>query len=195
MAKLKQLSLKYHNLLMAVGVLLLYLTLSALTIKTSCDIVIGTVVGNLLITVFAVFYCRDYPWKADKSMSWKFVPPVVFLLLLVLVWLTSQLTGIALSEVGVQFSQVLVNTGYQVIYLALAVLLASIVEELLFRAILYRHLKDQWNLLTSMLISALVFAVMHRNSHQAVPAFLLGIFYVLVYHLDGNDMSLIPKKC
>lgn len=186
MVKLKQLFVKYRDVLMTVGVLLLYMGLSLLTVMVSGDIVIGAVVTNILMTIFAIFYCYDYPWKADKSMRWQFVPPVFVLLLLVLIWLTSQLTGIALSEAGIQPPKVLENTDYPAVYLLLAILLAPVVEELLFRAILYRHLKDQWNPIVAAVISSVTFALMHGNLHQGIPAFLSGIFFALVYHLGGG---------
>lgn len=177
---------KYRDLIMVAGVMLLYLGLSFLAVWASGDVVIGTLVSNILMTIFGFFYYHDYPWKGDKSASWTFLPMVFMLVLMLLVWFTNQLTGNLLLELGIEAPQVLDTTRYPAVYLILAVLIGPVMEELLFRGILYRHLKQQWNPVAALLVSSVVFALMHGNLYQMLPAFLGGLFYGLVYQLGGG---------
>ncbi len=68
----------------------------------------------------------------------------------------------------------------------LAVIVAPIVEELVFRAGLYRFLKARLGTHGAMIASAGVFALLHGNLLSAPTLMLLGIALCLAYESGGN---------
>jgi membrane protease YdiL (CAAX protease family) len=75
---------------------------------------------------------------------------------------------------------------------ACAVVLAPIVEELIFRAGIYRFLKSQASLLTAQIISGVFFAVMHGNLMSFLPLVAVGIILARVYERSG---SILVSMC
>ena len=62
-------------------------------------------------------------------------------------------------------------------------ILAPLVEELVFRGLLYRAWEAQWGWIPAMLASSALFAAYHPNF---IPAFIGGILYVCVYRRTGS---------
>ena len=67
-----------------------------------------------------------------------------------------------------------------------AVVLAPIVEELIFRGGIYRFIKSQTTLLPAQIISGAFFAVMHGNLMSFLPLVVVGILLARVYERTGN---------
>ncbi len=87
----------------------------------------------------------------------------------------------------------LLNAGPLVVVLlaSLTVLWAPLVEEVVFRGALFRHLRGRWSVTVAALLSALVFALLHQyHPAQLVPVFTLGFCFALVREWRG---SLIPS--
>ena len=59
-------------------------------------------------------------------------------------------------------------------------------EELVFRGVLYRWLRDRWGVAAGAALSALVFAVLHRVPTLIPVLFLLGVVLALVYEKSGS---------
>ena len=68
-------------------------------------------------------------------------------------------------------------------------LLAPILEELLFRYGLYRFLKSKWSARTSCWITSGIFAMMHFHWLSFVPLFGMSIFLI---HLYERQKNLVP---
>jgi membrane protease YdiL (CAAX protease family) len=69
---------------------------------------------------------------------------------------------------------------------ACAVVLAPIVEEIIFRGGIYRFLKSQATVLTAQIISGTFFAVMHGNLMSFLPLVVVGIILTRVYERSGS---------
>lgn len=69
-----------------------------------------------------------------------------------------------------------------------AVLLAPIVEELIFRGCIYRFFKSQTTMITAQFISGVVFALVHANLLSFVPLILVGFLLARTYEKSGNIM-------
>jgi len=67
-----------------------------------------------------------------------------------------------------------------------AVVLAPLVEEIIFRGCIYRFLKNQTKPITAQLLSGAIFALMHGNLMSFVPLVLVGILLARVYEKSGN---------
>lgn len=68
----------------------------------------------------------------------------------------------------------------------LAVVVAPLTEELLFRAGLFRYLRTRIPRWLAFVVPALVFAVMHANLGAFVPLFVLGVLFAYAYERSGN---------
>lgn len=67
-----------------------------------------------------------------------------------------------------------------------AVILAPLCEELLFRGLVFRRLKNYTNFWVGALVSAALFGLYHMNLIQGIYAFLLGILLAGVYQKYDN---------
>jgi len=66
------------------------------------------------------------------------------------------------------------------------VVMAPLLEELLYRGMLYRFLKSRMNNLLALTLSSLLFAAMHANLLKLVPLFLLGMLLGRAYEKSGS---------
>lgn len=71
------------------------------------------------------------------------------------------------------------------------VILGPIIEEYLFRGMIYNGLKKNFNDKKSMIITSIVFAITHINIIQMIYAFLLNIILVKVYEKYQNINSCV----
>ena len=76
-----------------------------------------------------------------------------------------------------------------VLVLITGLLLTPLVEELLFRGVLYQALRRRMPIGTAALVSAMVFALMHGQVVLFIPFTVMGVLLALVYERSG---SLIP---
>ena len=72
-------------------------------------------------------------------------------------------------------------------YLAtIAIICAPIIEELLFRGLLYRTLKFRSNATLAALTTSIVFSVLHCNLFSLVPLFVFSMCLITIYENSGN---------
>ena len=67
-----------------------------------------------------------------------------------------------------------------------AMLVAPVLEEFLFRGILYRAMKRPFGMGLAILLSALLFALVHKNALSFLPLTFLGVFLALAYERTGD---------
>lgn len=103
------------------------------------------------------------------------------------------------SQIQIQ-SNIVDNSFLQLI---LAIIIVPIFEEILFRYIIFEHLKKNYNIVLSIIVQALIFGLAHGHSIQIISAFILGILLGLIYiryksivasivlHMTINSMALI----
>ena len=65
-------------------------------------------------------------------------------------------------------------------------ILGPIIEELIFRGIVYNRLKEITSIKASMIISTIIFALFHFELSQIFYAFLMGFLFVNIYEFYGN---------
>lgn len=75
----------------------------------------------------------------------------------------------------------LVYGGDLTIEILAVVILGPIAEELVFRGLVYKRMREISPFILSMLFSALLFGVYHQNWIQGIYAFLMGIVFAFVY--------------
>ena len=168
----------------------------------------------LQLPMLAVFYAarRFYPGhyasqlnNAELTVGVAFRQAVpLFLMCLPLIWIASLiwthlLTALeAAGAIDAFEPQALITLfqdgGYPIaisLLVALAILLAPIVEEIVFRGCVYRFLKSQTTLLPAQILSGCVFSFMHWNLMSFVPLVIVGVFLARVYEKSGNLMVAI----
>ncbi|PJI09786.1 MULTISPECIES: CPBP family intramembrane glutamic endopeptidase [Clostridium] len=69
------------------------------------------------------------------------------------------------------------------------IIIAPIFEEIFFRGIIFNELRKNFNLVLSIIIEALIFALMHGNVKQGIYAFVLGVITALVYIWTDSILS------
>lgn len=71
-------------------------------------------------------------------------------------------------------------------FFVLAVILAPLAEELIFRAAIYGFLKKRLSRWAALLISSFAFALLHANLASFLPLLFLGVVLTLVYEASGH---------
>jgi len=72
---------------------------------------------------------------------------------------------------------------------------APLFEEWLCRGMIMRGLLARTSPATAIIISAAIFAIMHANPWQAIPAFVIGCFFGLVYWKTGSLKTTMLMHC
>ena len=65
-------------------------------------------------------------------------------------------------------------------------ILTPVLEEMLFRGIVYKRLKGYYDVIVAAYIAAIVFAVAHFNLIQGIYAFVVGIVLIYIYEKCNN---------
>jgi len=65
-------------------------------------------------------------------------------------------------------------------------ILVPIAEEVFFRGVLYRWLRERWGILIGVLVSSFIFGLVHVDIAIAAAAFILGIILALVYEYSKS---------
>lgn len=104
-----------------------------------------------------------------------------------------------------QFEQAIFG-GSILIQVLAAVILAPIIEELLFRGLVFKRLNSYVGRIPAMLISSVFFGAYHGNVVQGVYAFIVGMLFVYIYdkyktiwapnlaHVIANLTSILSKE-
>lgn len=112
------------------------------------------------------------------AMGFNHVVPGVFVVLGEL----AESLGISIDfyESYNEVSQILYS-GPLLIQILASSVAAPLIEEFLFRGLLYKRIRTYLKMVPSMLISAVIFGLMHGNVVQFLYAFILGLFFAFVY--------------
>lgn len=135
--------------------------------------------------------------KAVKTKKMNFVSILTIILIsFACLFLISPIINVYdsfLTSVGVkeQTLPISLDSPSKLIYLIFSLgILAPITEEFVFRGIIFNGLKEK-GLKSAVLISSLLFMLMHLSLHQTIYQFLLGIVLALVYYYTQNIFASI----
>ncbi len=78
------------------------------------------------------------------------------------------------------------DPGLLLVMIFLAVVIAPMTEEFIFRAGVFRYLRTRIPRWLALMIPALLFAILHGNLMAFVPLFALGVFFALAYEYTGR---------
>lgn len=91
------------------------------------------------------------------------------------------LSGLAYFSPKYQQVSQIIYSGGIFMEIVSAVIAAPLLEELLFRGMIYKRLRDLCSAKTAILVSAAFFGIFHGNLVQFVYAFVIGIMLAFVY--------------
>ena len=145
------------------------------------------------IFAFDYFICRpsigkklSFNMSTTNLMTYLLVFPMMFGMMLIAEFITSQIpvTGPFFGPLYDYYTklmeQMTANTSTMII---LAVFLAPVFEEIIFRGIIMKGLINKgMKPLKAILISAVIFGIVHQNPWQFIGAVLLGVVLGMVYH-------------
>lgn len=152
------------------------------------------VMGEVLVGLPALVYClafRERPFDGRFRARLRF--PVVLLLILLglasmpLAWFINSITILFTSN---QVAEVVTETRTNPLWLNLIFIavIPAVVEELIFRGIFYSAY-SRINPVRGMLLSGLLFGLMHLNLNQIAYAVPLGILLALVLEMTGSFLA------
>ena len=117
-------------------------------------------------------------------------PGSVILIMLLTYFVTDPLNAIAdRIPVKSELYDTLLNsmeTSLPVFVVIAIVIVGPILEELVFRGLVYRRTRDYFGFIPAVLVSATLFAVVHGNLQQGFVTFFCGIFMAMLYEHYGT---------
>lgn len=146
----------------------------------------SNLLGVIIPNFFVIFICLLH----NKFSNHEFYHVVTLfelftgLFVLTCLWFVVTLTGSFIQVNIPSSSEVIVDTtGFYVIF---AIFIAPVTEELLFRGVIFRHLRDGYSLIVAYVISTLLFAIMHGTYYQAYAGLFCGTFFSFIYDYTGK---------
>lgn len=173
---------------------------AALEIYNQSVLLITMVSALVALPLHLWFFKRDRIMRADTKNPWKCGKEWFFVVLLGIGACIAGNNLITLSGLDILFK------GYEAVsdgiysspiwlQLLAAGLIIPVVEELTFRALGFRRLRDSMSFYWSAAISALCFAVFHGNVVQGVYAFGLGWLMAWVYERYDSFGAPVLMHC
>ena len=123
---------------------------------------------------------KKVPWKRYGLLILFSVPFVLALNNLLMV------SGLMyVSETYQETATLLYMPSFPVQILCIGVIV-PIVEELIFRGLIYRRLRERWPVFPAMLVSALLFGIYHGNIVQGIYGAVAGLALSFIYEAYGS---------
>ncbi|KIR01994.1 CAAX amino terminal protease family protein [Lachnospiraceae bacterium TWA4] len=91
------------------------------------------------------------------------------------------MSGIAANSQGFEEATSILFSGSVAIQVFGIGVLIPIVEEMIFRGLVYRRAGDQFSMMQAMVVSSLIFGLLHGNIVQGIYGVVLGFLLCLVY--------------
>ena len=178
---------------------------------TKSAMMINVIAGVIIIPVLSIILKNDKKSREEKSVIVKkeeYIYPFLAGIFMCLGcnWLID-MSGIINIFTG--FNEVADSLyGGSIIFEFIAmVIIAPLLEEILFRGIIFARLREYMSVKVAIVISALIFGIIHGNVVQGIYAFIIGICLAYIYeryntllaavlfHMAANLMSVIMTEC
>lgn len=149
------------------------------------------------LPVFAVLLKKDYEYPVNrrikersfdlkkhlKAFDRSYIPLLALAGVFAAIGLSRLILMLPLDGILGDYSEI--KAGYEAgdVWLQLLVLgvLTPIVEEMLFRGLVYNRLKTYYEITIAAYISSLIFGIAHFNLIQGIYSFIMGIVFTLIY--------------
>jgi len=153
---------------------------------------------HLIVRVRQSDWGRAFGFTSTRQLSAMLMALGVTLIVLPIAWylgfLSVQVMEMfrlrAVPQPSIQVLQTTVAAGSQVFLAFLAVVVAPVTEELLFRGIMYPFIKKRGYPRLALCVTAVLFSALHLNLMTFIPLTFLGL--VLAWLYDTTDNLLAP---
>lgn len=151
----------------------------------------GTILLNELLLLYVFWSCQnayvkplEYCHLRKVSLKSIFLIIVATIFLFIMADYINACSMIVFQNLLDDSLQAVVNRPVEAVF-AVAIL-PAIIEELLFRGMIYRGIVNRSNKQMAIIISALLFALLHMNFNQMCYAFIMGLAFAVVIYLTDN---------
>ncbi|GHU63345.1 protease [Clostridia bacterium] len=167
------------------------LGIDALSELPKYTIFIVLLTNIVLFLIFYPLYIRDkrnHSYTKKDTISFKQIILLLLLSIGACISLNSLISLSPLMELFPRSQEVLASIyGHNLWLEIISVgIIAPIVEELLCRGLIFRRLRTILNFRFSLILSALIFAIIHGNMVQGLYAFTLGLILAYFYEKTSN---------
>ncbi len=168
--------------------------------------VVSTVVGQVIVLVLIHFFLKAHgmSWRDVLGLQHPRLLGIILFALLMAVVATGVMTAIndliiklitlvhktPENQIPVQVLEKSTEPAQRVVFALAAIVLAPLVEEILFRGILYPLLKHRGYPRLALWGTSLLFAAIHVHLATFVPLFVFGVILVWIY--ERTDTLLAP---
>ncbi len=155
--------------------------------------------AGVIVSVFLVRFAKKKPALADAISPTPYPHPLLaavgtFLIALSVLTIVGYVWKKGLEALGLDVSEQDAVEIFQqadsptklIVFIGLAVIVAPLTEELIFRAGLFRYLRTRVPRWIALLVPAALFAALHSNLVAFVPLLLLGVLFSLAYERTGR---------
>lgn len=186
---------KKVNRIFLAAILLHFLLILLLTIfgpAFTLEIIPNLILGQLILLVPAIsgtLLSRENPIKLAGfhriKISSVFMIILFTFLIMPLIVVINAVSMFFVDNVVQAMSGEIMKVPFIVMFLLIGII-APFSEELTFRGVIYQGYKKSGTAFQAMLLSALLFALMHMNFNQAAYAFVVGVIAILVVEATGS---------
>ena len=190
-----QISKKVNLLFLAVVVLHVTasISLSMLLLRSfSINLAVQLVISELTILIPGFIFllvnnCRLGEWLPFHKMKWGSVGMVILFtyLIMPLVSFINVFSQLFTENTVLSMNKEIMSLPPLLMIFIMGVF-GPLCEEFVFRGIIYKGYKKAGSVLGAMLLSSLLFGLMHMNFNQFCYACVLGFFFALLVEITGN---------
>lgn len=142
-------------------------------------------------------WAEAFGFKAPRRKRAVLLAILTAIVVLPIAWSLGQLSQIVLLKLGlnaeaqqaVQALQTADSWGQHIYFFVVAVLIAPVVEEIIFRGILYTAIKDFGFPTFALWGASIAFAFMHNNLMTFVPLMFLAVILTFLYETTDNLLA------
>lgn len=163
--------------------------------KITMGVILSLSLGELILLIPALVYllfCKIKGEKLKERLFYNKVKPSTLVYVVFFTWLSMPLTTLvnAISMLFVDnkimgMADLILNVPFLLMLFLMAVM-PAVVEELVFRGIAYGGYRRSGTKFMAVLLSSLMFGLMHMNLNQALYAFVIGILLALLMEASGS---------
>ena len=164
------------------------------------QLITTVVIYSIIVVIITVINRRrGGSWEVScgmgiRQMQKLIISPLLYLAFIPFLMVISKAYHLLLeyilgSEVELQeVAQIVTQelSWVQILYIAMAILVAPLYEELLFRGIIFPYMVKRTGLAGGALLVSLLFALLHFHLPSVVPLFLLSVALCLAYWRTGS---------
>lgn len=189
-----------------------FMMVSSLALKLLPDagatlpkLVVNTLIVHLGALLITGVFVREHGLTWREAFGWRdcslrrVVTPALLATagILPLSWMLAGLSGNVMTrfktepvqQATVQALQTSVSIPERAVFGAIAIVFAPLVEEILFRGILYPTIKRLGFPQTALWLTAILFALSHANTMTFLPLVLLALLLTWLYERTGNLLT------